>query len=825
MATLSQITRLDPELLQGKFDLEPRICYDPNQKENLLFLSPLVLLEDLELREGGFQERGAKEVLSRVAKHICESKDSSLFQVPEITYFYMGYGKNSENKKCQMAIDKEEAEVWMSFLNLSRFSRERDPAEEDEQSTAEGEESRERDPAEEDEGSASVVEETPMEIDFPTPRDTQALDLEDSVNPGDNGLQIPLKGSYMLLFSILLIFFEKKNRKKSESSTDDEPKIGANKISDFLLFWSLPYLLNYTNRKIREIITHHSNNNRVFDQFERKSTFDIIHDAMLSCKVSPELKHAIMTKYKDFYGTEQLEYEYKLLVTENGAPIILVPKRYKVTQMPAELQDIGSRWRELGDVKLFHQFMSKLIKNKEIQKDFLNSLPLLKHRQGVDYAILLPDEETFNELIRDVENNSAEYLSSPTRVEKQGRNLIAPRICLVTSTEKHLAVCFSYLQGNTSKKVAALFRAIGAHYLDHFTLVLLHGLCLNPHDPQCKVGSLYPVSCARKVLFKGSRLKKKGEEKSKEKKEEKKDFSEGQGRFCKAEFPETYKSFEQEVRSNPKVDDLIKRTEGNLKVDPAFNHNAPVVVAYSKTACAKKLGGDTPFGATFAQTKESLEKFKVRAVNLDGFLLSMIAKSGRKDNIAPVLAIKDVCGKDGSCLPNQTEAIRSIVVNFARAVVVAGLPKVYPSEPDEEDRVEVEEDDEESSDDDDDDDNEQLVPSGATSSGESGIVASNSSSETATIVKAGTPEDEELERLADGVERWKPLGRRLQIKDAKLTAFEREIPEFSERVYQMLSYWKQKNGKAATYQILFNALKDDLVSHRDLGEEFCCECL
>ena len=96
MATLSEITDLDPELLEEKFQLEPRIRYDPNQSENLLFLSPLVLLEDLELREGGFQDRGAKEVLSRVAKHICETKDPSLLQVPEITYFYMGYGKNQK---------------------------------------------------------------------------------------------------------------------------------------------------------------------------------------------------------------------------------------------------------------------------------------------------------------------------------------------------------------------------------------------------------------------------------------------------------------------------------------------------------------------------------------------------------------------------------------------------------------------------------------------------------------------------------------------------------------------------------------------------------
>lgn len=440
MATLSEITEIDPEQLEEKFRLEPRIRYDPNQSENLLFLSPLVLLEDLELREGGFQDRGAKEVLSRVAKHICESKDPSLLQVPEITYFHMGYGKKSENKKCQIAINKEEAEVWMGFLNLSRFSREKNPEEE---STSEG-------------------EEVPMEIDdidFPTSADTQALDREDtqqvqdhdsedSVGPNDSGLQIPLKGSYVLLFSILLIFFDKKKKKKSATSTDDEPKIGANKISDFLLFWIIPYLLNYNHQKVREIVKHHKEvNGRDFTKTVKMSTLKIIREAMSSCQVSAKLKDAIMTKYKDFYGTEQLECEYDLLATRDDEPVILVPKRYKVTQMPAEIQDIGRKWRELGDVKLIDEFMSKFVKNKEIQKDFLYSLPLLTNRQGVDYAILFPDEQTFNEVIKQLENDSCEYFSPPKVISMGGRNLITPRIGLVRNTEKYLAVCFSYLQG------------------------------------------------------------------------------------------------------------------------------------------------------------------------------------------------------------------------------------------------------------------------------------------------------------------------------------------------------------------------------------------
>lgn len=223
--------------------------------------------------------------------------------------------------------------------------------------------------------------------------------------------------------------------------------------------------------------------------------------------------------------------------------------------------------------------------------------------------------------------------------------------------------------GNNSQKVAALFRAVGAHYLDHFTLVLLHGLCLNSRDPQCKVGNLYPVACIKKILFEQNRPKKKGEAE---------DFSEGQGRFCNAEFPETYKSWELAVRNDTKVSDLISRS-GNLEIDPKFERDISLTVAYSKKKFAHKLRGRVAFGPTFAQSEEGFAEYRKKlccqAVNTNGFLLSMIKKSGRKDNVAVVLAIKDVCGEFGALLPNLTVGISAIVAHFTRAVVVAGLPK------------------------------------------------------------------------------------------------------------------------------------------------------
>ena len=89
----------------------------------------------------------------------------------------------------------------------------------------------------------------------------------------------------------------------------------------------------------------------------------------------------------------------------------------------------------------------KFIKNKEIQRDFLYSLPLLSNRQGVDYAIVFPNEDTFNEVIGQLEKDSGEYFSPPKFTSKGGRSLITPRIGVVKTREKHLAVCFSYLQG------------------------------------------------------------------------------------------------------------------------------------------------------------------------------------------------------------------------------------------------------------------------------------------------------------------------------------------------------------------------------------------
>ena len=97
----------------------------------------------------------------------------------------------------------------------------------------------------------------------------------------------------------------------------------------------------------------------------------------------------------------------------------------------------------------------------------------------------------------------------------------------------------------------------------------------------------------------------------------------------------------------------------------------------------------------------------------------------------------------------------------------------------------------------------------------------------AVSVKTGTPGNDELEKLANYVhtdsDTWKKVARRLGINQPNITAIDDRHKGLSEKAYHMLLQWKQGNGSQATYQVLFEALTNELVSCRTLAETYCCE--
>lgn len=202
---------------------------------------------------------------------------------------------------------------------------------------------------------------------------------------------------------------------------------------------------------------------------------------------------------------------------------------------------------------------------------------------------------------------------------------------------------------------------------------MLHGACINSNDPKCKLLSLYPVKSCRKFSFKSGKLHKR-----KLDEENERNFEEGVGRFCSIHFPEDFNSLEQAICSDSAVKEVISESSGKY---PNYHHNS-LVVAYTKPKHCEYLK-TIPFGAAMAQTSQDqdqekqirlLERYHTRAANLNGSLLSMIARRGNPKNVGVVLAINDTLGPHGACLPNLPAAMRRVIAFFVMAVVVAGLP-------------------------------------------------------------------------------------------------------------------------------------------------------
>lgn len=86
---------------------------------------------------------------------------------------------------------------------------------------------------------------------------------------------------------------------------------------------------------------------------------------------------------------------------------------------------------------------------------------------------------------------------------------------------------------------------------------------------------------------------------------------------------------------------------------------------------------------------------------------------------------------------------------------------------------------------------------------------------------ASVTRNEDLDWLSQEItEGWKPLGRRLGIKEATLTAIHMENEEYTEKAYRMLLHWKQKEGLAATFGVMYNASCHKSVKRKDSRKNF-----
>ena len=89
-----------------------------------------------------------------------------------------------------------------------------------------------------------------------------------------------------------------------------------------------------------------------------------------------------------------------------------------------------------------------------------------------------------------------------------------------------------------------------------------------------------------------------------------------------------------------------------------------------------------------------------------------------------------------------------------------------------------------------------------------------------TVTKFNNRSKDDLERLSRKIaDNWKPLGRRLGFDEAKIIAFDQENGRLARKAHQMLLAWHRREGSAATYQVLCDALCDDLVECKALAEE------
>ena len=421
MPSLQELTGLPEKFIQENLRLEPRHRFAPGEPDNLVFMSPSVALQDDELRYGGPSDWGAREILGRVTKKILEEDSSYLLQVPEITSTHMGYGKRSANKEGRRAITEDEAEDWLRVLKSTKLDRQ----------------------AMEREGE-DISEEI---IELPNPQaDPEVFEQGPNlISEEDSGLKFCVDGSYFLFFSILLIFFEKKYNHLDLASA----QVGPNKISDFLVFWTVPYLLNFSQRKLSEIMTACDRHACEKPLSVKITAEEVIKSACanISSESYREVEDELLEAYRDLYGSDIIAKQYEVPAAPDGSPILLIPLKYQVTKMPAYFEDLGKRktWKKLGKRSIFRQFMTMFIKDSEIQRDAFRSCEGIGSRQGTDFGFILPNRPTYSAFIQCLQSESRNNVRQLEESPEEG--LLKPHCAVLKDSGKNITLAFSYLPG------------------------------------------------------------------------------------------------------------------------------------------------------------------------------------------------------------------------------------------------------------------------------------------------------------------------------------------------------------------------------------------
>lgn len=83
--------------------------------------------------------------------------------------------------------------------------------------------------------------------------------------------------------------------------------------------------------------------------------------------------------------------------------------------------------------------------------------------------------------------------------------------------------------------------------------------------------------------------------------------------------------------------------------------------------------------------------------------------------------------------------------------------------------------------------------------------------------------DQDLELLSNQITNWKSLARRLLFLNTEIIVYLKKNQELNEKILAMLIYWKVSQGSAATYRVLYDALRHPLVNRRDLAYKLCTD--